>query len=356
MVPLLSLLALAGLEDDLAFGGAPAKGWSASDIGATASLPTLDGGALGTPGVVPKRIFTYWSDPNNIPDLVAGCIARMKHFNPTWSLYVLYPNVPGVEPPPPKLANSCCGGFDDATHLADWYRAAALGKYGGVWLDSTAIVNQPLEKWVKLDLNAVQVHAPSPPPLPRPGLRYRPVPSSAKLSHHRTRSKSLAPSRQTCTSAQLKTQELTDTRSRRSLMCVTHVASGPELYCANINPAVKIKDELRPWLPYLTMHACFVVAWTRLPHETVRFISSSMDPGMPFHFLSVTGWDSKKALNLIFHQMSAAEIANTTFFKLRGDERKAASSLATYAEQGSVLAKEMLALISSNSSTSLTSR
>mmetsp|Transcript_34102 Transcript_34102/g.85022 ORF Transcript_34102/g.85022 Transcript_34102/m.85022 type:complete len:326 (+) Transcript_34102:30-1007(+) len=325
MVPLLSLLALAGLEDDLAFGGAPAKGWSASDIGATASLPTLDGGALGTPGVVPKRIFTYWSDPNNIPDLVAGCIARMKHFNPTWSLYVLYPNVPGVEPPPPKLANSCCGGFDDATHLADWYRAAALGKYGGVWLDSTAIVNQPLEKWVKLDLNAVQ------------GWEW--VGGNNAMENWGF----VVP--------------------YRSLLMQTWTAEmraawqmGPELYCANINPAVKIKDELRPWLPYLTMHACFVVAWTRLPHETVRFISSSMDPGMPFHFLSVTGWDSKKALNLIFHQMSAAEIANTTFFKLRGDERKAASSLATYAEQGSVLAKEMLALISSNSSTSLTSR
>ena len=78
---------------------------------------------------------------------------------------------------------------------------------------------------------------------------------------------------------------------------------------------------------------------------TVRWIASSMDPGMPFEFLARSEWESKKALNLIFFEMNQTEIANTTFFKLRGDERKAAKSLATYAEEGSLLAKEMLALI-----------
>ena len=29
-------------------------------------------------------------------------------------------------------------------------------RYGGVWLDSTAIVNQPIEHWADLTMNAVQ--------------------------------------------------------------------------------------------------------------------------------------------------------------------------------------------------------
>ena len=83
----------------------------------------------------------------------------------------------------------------------------------------------------------------------------------------------------------------------------------------------------------------------QLPNEVVRWVSGSMDPGMPFEFLSKANWKPEDALNRIFLQMDQAEIANTTFFKLRGDERKAAKSLATYASQGSQLAQEMLALI-----------
>ena len=129
--------------------------WRASELFTLGDL-----GVLNAPssivGVVPKNIFTYWDDPNNIPDLVAGCIARMHHFNPDWTIYLLYPGVPNVEPPPQKMANACCGGFDDPTHQADWYRSAALAKYGGVWLDSTSIVNQPIDRWADLDMDAVQ--------------------------------------------------------------------------------------------------------------------------------------------------------------------------------------------------------
>jgi len=289
--------------------------WTAGDLGALTTLPaTPPTGGGGTVGVVPRKIFTYWSDPNDIPDLVAGCIARMKFFNPAWDVYVLYPHIPNLEPPPTKMANACCGGFDDATHVADWYRSAALAKYGGIWLDSTAIVNQPVEHWARLDMDAMQ------------GWQW--VGGSNALENWGF------------------------VTPYKSLFMATWMAEmraawqmGPELYSANINPAVPITDELRGWLPYLTMHACFVASWARLPLETVRWIASSMDPGMPFEFLAKSDWDSTKALDLVFFRMNQTEIANTTFFKLRGDERKAAKSLTTYAQEGSLLAKEMLALI-----------
>lgn len=68
MAPLLALLLLAQQGTRL---------WSAQSVGGASALPPL-GSSDATPGIVPKRIFTFWNDPNNIPDLVAGCIARMK--------------------------------------------------------------------------------------------------------------------------------------------------------------------------------------------------------------------------------------------------------------------------------------
>lgn len=117
------------------------------------------------------------------------------------------------------------------------------------------------------------------------------------------------------------------------------------------------------------MHACFVVAWARvrllalsftrtdcnclpspqMPHEVVRFVSSSQDAGMPFNFLTRTNFNSEASLNLIFLQMNASEIANNTMFKLRGEERESVRPLAEYAAQGSVLAKQMLAILPNSS-------
>ncbi|KAL3893164.1 MAG: hypothetical protein SGPRY_014419, partial [Prymnesium sp.] len=145
----------------------PSRLWSSSSLGAS-PLPPLHSTVEGRAGEVPRRIFTFWSDPHNLPEIVAACLARMKYYNPLWEVHLLYPNVPGVEPPPTQLSNACCGGFDDPTHVADWYRAAALARYGGVWLDSTAIINQPLERWANLKLQAVQVGT-APPSLARHG-------------------------------------------------------------------------------------------------------------------------------------------------------------------------------------------
>lgn len=287
--------------------------WRASELFTLGDL-----GVLNAPssivGVVPKNIFTYWDDPNNIPDLVAGCIARMHHFNPDWTIYLLYPGVPNVEPPPQKMANACCGGFDDPTHQADWYRSAALAKYGGVWLDSTSIVNQPIDRWADLDMDAVQ------------GWEW--VGGNLAMENWGF----VVPYK-----SQLMATWMEEMRNAWQM--------GPELYCANIPQPVQISSSLRSWLPYLTMHACFVVSWTLLPTERVRFIASSSDPGQPFNFLAMTNWDTSAALNLIFFQMNQTQISNTTFFKLRGDERHAAQSLASYASQGSLLAREMLALL-----------
>lgn len=288
--------------------------FDAESVGALTTVPAQG------PRTVPKRIFTYWSDPSDIPDLVAGCIASMRAQNPAWTLHILYPGVEGVEPPPAKLSNACCGGFDDATHLADWYRAAALARYGGVWLDSTTIHNRPIEDWARLDLDAVQ------------GWEW--VSGNNAMENWAF----AAPEGSRLMAAW--TQEL------RSAWQI-----GPERYCANIQASNRVPQdsqaligtELQGWLPYLTMHAAFVLAWSTLPGETVRFLPSSVEPGQPFAYLADSDWVSADALHRIFFEMSEAQVANVSFFKLRGDERHAADSLANYAAQGSRLAARMLA-------------
>ena len=57
---------------------------------------------------------------------------------------------------------------------------------------------------------------------------------------------------------------------------------GPELYDANIPPPVHVSSELRDWLPYLTMHACFVVAWTLVqPSRTMPISNSCLLTSVP---------------------------------------------------------------------------
>ena len=107
--------------------------------------------------VVPKHLFTFWYPLDDIPDLVAACLATFRRLNPTWTVHVLYPNVRGVEPPPFQNINA---DNDDnwvsLQHTADWYKAAALARYGGVWMDASSIMLRPLESWVDMNSDAVQ--------------------------------------------------------------------------------------------------------------------------------------------------------------------------------------------------------
>ena len=70
-----------------------------------------------------------------------------------------------------------------------------------------------------------------------------------------------------------------------------------------------------------------------------RFFKEASSQQMAHLFCNL----SADALHRIFFEMSEAQVANVSFFKLRGDDRHAADSLANYAAQGSRLAARMLA-------------
>lgn len=128
--------------------------YTATDVGTTHSPPNVSA------EIIPRNLFTFWSPLEDLPEFVAGCLATFHRLNPTWTVYVLYPNVPGVEPPPFQNLNADNdGNWVGLQHTADWYRAAALARYGGVWVDATSIMLRPVESWVDVNSDAVQVRA-----------------------------------------------------------------------------------------------------------------------------------------------------------------------------------------------------
>jgi hypothetical protein len=102
---------------------------------------------------VPRNIYTFWHDATPWPEFIAACLAALQHRNKGWSLHVIHPGDPSIEPPP-------VGALEDLSPqlLSDWYRVAALGRPGGggVWLDATTIALQGVEAWVNMSSPALQ--------------------------------------------------------------------------------------------------------------------------------------------------------------------------------------------------------
>lgn len=94
---------------------------------------------------IPKTIYTYWHDHDNIPEIVRRCVDTWKQHNPDHQVIML--NID-------KVKELC--GVDLSTlnipaefsaRYADFARLIVIAKYGGIWLDSTIICTRPLD-WI----------------------------------------------------------------------------------------------------------------------------------------------------------------------------------------------------------------
>ena len=119
------------------------------------AAPALAAASLqhaGTP--IPRILWFFWSAPE-LPNLMRALVSRHRRFNPSWEFRVLHPQhhliVSGaIEPPPADIRK------EDWQHVSDWYRAAAIKRFGGVWLDVSTIAFGPIERWVDV-VNAAGV-------------------------------------------------------------------------------------------------------------------------------------------------------------------------------------------------------
>lgn len=98
------------------------------------------------PGRPDKLVWTYWND-ENLPLTVRLCVASWHHCHPDWTVTVVTPKTlhrfldPGAFPPI----------FATLSHTfqSDVIRILLLEQYGGVWMDSSILMQRPvLEEWV----------------------------------------------------------------------------------------------------------------------------------------------------------------------------------------------------------------
>lgn len=99
---------------------------------------------------IPRTIWTYWHAPNP-PYVVQRCIASWQRLNPDYQVHVLHPgNLADFLPHVPESL-----GRLNIAKQTDWIRLALLHRYGGMWLDASIILTQPLA-WVERERQAEQ--------------------------------------------------------------------------------------------------------------------------------------------------------------------------------------------------------
>ena len=97
---------------------------------------------------VPKRIWTYWDNPEKIPKTVKMCMEGWKKYNPNYEIVLLTKkNYKGYTIIPEEIANH--PNFNDfPARFADLVRCYVLAEHGGVWIDSSIIVKGPIDDWL----------------------------------------------------------------------------------------------------------------------------------------------------------------------------------------------------------------
>jgi len=113
----------------------------------------------GIPHSSSKTIWTYWDQGIDVlPTFNRLCISTWAHHNPSWSVVVLdssnlfnYLDRTDLPPHWDRL--------ETAQHKADLIRTALLARYGGVWMDSSILLQQSLDElvWDRIEQQALDL-------------------------------------------------------------------------------------------------------------------------------------------------------------------------------------------------------
>ena len=223
---------------------------------------------------VPRQIFTMWRGPPP-PEIVTLCIERMRALHPGWRVTAL--NGTDEEP---------CEGLERLSmqHQSDWARICAIERHGGVWLDATCICTQPVDRWVDMTSSQLQGFS---------------APFAADVLENWAFA---APAGNAFVRA------WKEEFSRAIRM-------GFDAYKASLPPHVR-DHALYGQLPYLTMHACYLVV------SHLRDKGAAMTPSCdgPFRYLCETGFDTRRSVHLL---ATRPLVDAPPLIKLRGPERMA---------------------------------
>lgn len=112
-------------------------------------LPVLDGLEKNTDaGEKADIIWVCWlQGEENAPEIVKACLRQMRRMQPDMRLIVVTrDNLTQYVHIPEYILKKWCGGVITNTHFSDILRVCLLYEHGGIWLDSTAFLMEPLRE------------------------------------------------------------------------------------------------------------------------------------------------------------------------------------------------------------------
>ena len=214
--------------------------------------------------MIPRELYLFWHSAT-LPPLVAGAMRLLRQATPGWAVHMLDAAVAerefGIGPPPAFTGNK-------TAWTADYYRLEMLASRGGVWLDSSVLLLQPLESWLNVSSDAMLGFG-----APWSNLRY-PTEDMEGFAIATPRGHPLM----------LRWRD----EFRRALRL------GFETYCARL-PRLILSAGTAHHLPLLTMNA----AWLRARYGTSlvdapAVVLSSVAPRMPYQPLLSVHWSSAR--------------------------------------------------------------
>jgi hypothetical protein len=109
---------------------------------------------------IPHIFWSYWHDPDNVPQIVNECFISWRRNYPNYSIIILNSNTISKFINRDELPNK----FDEIkAHQmrSDFIRLALLKKYGGVWIDASSLMMKPLSNiWLDHNYDLAVFHQP----------------------------------------------------------------------------------------------------------------------------------------------------------------------------------------------------
>lgn len=110
--------------------------------------------------MIPKRIWVYWDNPNDMPPYIGICLATMRRNTKGWEFNLvtdenLFDWLPDMRKDLHKVVNAKRPGLSGrhtVVHQSNYIKASLLYKYGGIALDADTIV-MPMWNGIEKYLN-----------------------------------------------------------------------------------------------------------------------------------------------------------------------------------------------------------
>lgn len=260
-------------------------------------------------GGIPRLLLVYWEGPPQ--PFSEACVRLMQRHNPDWELVRLPQGANGeFEPPPASLAPEA---------RSDWARVHALARWGGVYIDTTAIVLAPIERWVNLSSKAVQGFDTG----ASNDCKSRLPIQAKKMSGAFDSSSGCIRSMDAFAIASPRGHPLMvawQQQLRLAFWCGTRCM---ESYSATLGDTGLLGNGLRGALPYLTVNAAFVAAAALTPAAPVTLMRSHSSGGpLEWAMRPVRAFRSPAyAVSALFNR-SLAQLASVPLLKISHMHRR----------------------------------